>query len=427
MTLRKILVVALLGVVALVGPGLLPARLAGTYPTGDRPVPDTVAALALFQSRVGRDANAINLTVLAQLYARRSRETGNVEELASAETAVRAALAQKPTYGPAVLTLASVLAGQHRFDEALTTAHRAQKLDPRLGALGLVGDVLVATGDYEGAREAYSHLAGTPASPGLAARMAHLYELEGDLEKAIRQTERAAAAGLDQGAVGEEAAWFQVRLGDLNFTLGKLGESDRRYRAALDLLPGYWPALAGRGKVSAARGDFDRAVQFYESAAAMVPRPEVMVALGDIYSITGELRRARDSYATVEVISQLSPGVYDRYLALYEADHGDPEAALALAESGLEERRDVYGYDTLAWALYRLARYGDARRAMDRALSLGTRDPQLLFHSGAIWLALGDDRSAITDLEAALELNPHFHPRFAEEAREMLALARSFD
>ena len=94
MTLRKILVVALLGVVALVGPGLLPARLGGTYPSGDRPVPDTVAALALFQSRVERDANAINLTVLAQLYARRSRETGNVEELASAETAVRAALAQ---------------------------------------------------------------------------------------------------------------------------------------------------------------------------------------------------------------------------------------------------------------------------------------------------------------------------------------------
>ena len=424
MNLRNILVGALVGVVALVGPGLLPARLPGTYPTGDRPVPDTVGALALFQSRVERDANAINLTLLAQLYARRSRETGNVEELAAAETAVRDALAQKPSYGPAVLTLASVLAGQHRFDEALTTARRAQQLDPRLGALGLVGDVLVATGDYEGAREAYSRLAG--GSPGLAARLAHLDELAGDLEGAIRQTERAAAAGLEQGAVGEGAAWFQVRLGDLNFTVGRLAESDRRYRAALDLLPGYWPALAGRGKVSAARGDFDRAVRFYESAADMVPRPEVMVALGDIYAIIGELKQARDSYATVEVISQLSPGVYDRNLALYEAEHGDPEAALALAESGLEERRDIYGYDTLAWAFYRLARFGDARRAMDRAMALGTRDPQLLFHSGAIWLALGDHGSAITDLEAALDLNPHFHPRYAEEAREMLGLARSF-
>lgn len=427
MRLRKILVVGLVGAVALIGPGLLPARLAGTYPTGESPVPDTLAALALFQSRVERDPNAINLTLLAQLHARRSRETGNVAELASAENAVRDALAQEPNYGPAMLTLASVLAGQHRFDEALTTGRRAQQLDPRLGALGLVGDVLVATGDYEGAKEAYSQLASTPSSPGLRARMAHLDELEGDLEGAIRQTERAAAAVLDQGGVGEEAAWFQVRLGDLNFTVGKLAESDRRYRAALDLLPGYWPALAGRGKVSAARGDLERAVEFYESAAAIVPRPEVMIALGDIYSITGDFDRARDSYATVEVISQLSPGVYDRNLALYEADHGDPEAALELAERGLEERRDVYGYDTLAWACYRLARYADARQAMDRAMSLGTRDPQLLFHSGAIWLALGDNGKATSDLEAALELNPHFHPRYAQDAREMLALARRFD
>jgi tetratricopeptide (TPR) repeat protein len=423
--LRDVLIVVLVGTVAVVGPGLLPARLAGSYPTGGSPVPDTVAALELFQKRVDEDPNAINLTVLAQLHTRRSRETGNVAELASAESAVRDALAQQPSYGPAALTLASVLAGQHRFGEALTAARRAQHLDPRLGALGLVGDVLVATGDYEGARDAYSQLGGAGSSPGLGARLAHLDELEGDLEGAIRRTERAAAAALEQGGVGEEAAWFQVRLGDLNFTVGKLAESDRRYRAALDLLPDYWPALAGRGKVSAARGDLARAVEFYQSAAAMVPRPEVMIALGDIYSITGDLDLARDSYATVEVISQLSAGVYDRNLALYEAEHGNPEKALALAETGLKERQDVYAYDTLAWALHKSGRYTEARQAMDRAMSLGTRDPNLLFHSGAIWLALGNKSNAGTDLGAALELNPRFHPRYAPEAMKLLAQARA--
>ena len=423
MKLRNILVIVLVGTVALIGPGLLPPRTSGTYPTGDNPVPDTPAALAMFQERVDRDPNAINLTLLAQLHVRRSRETGNVAELASAEIALKDALALQPNYGPAVLTQAAVLSGQHRFDEALTAARRAQQLDPRLGALGLVGDVLVATGDYEGAKEAYSQLA--PSSPGLGARWGHLDELEGDIEGAIRQTERAAAAGLDQGAVGEEAAWFQVRLGDLNFVIGNLSESDRRYRAAADLLPGYWSALAGRGKVSAARGDLERAVDFYESAAALVPRPEVMIALGDIYSITGELDRARDSYATIEVISQLSAGVYDRNLALFEAEHGNPEKALALAQIGLEDRQDVYAYDTLAWALYKSGRYTEAGHAMEQAMSLGTRDPQLLFHSGAIWLALGNKSKARHDLEAALSLNSRFHPRHAVEAAELLAQARA--
>ena len=414
-----------MGTVALVGPGLMPAGHDPSYPTGENPVPDTVAALMLFQERADQDPNAINLTLLAQLHVRRSRETGNVAELASAESAARDALAQQPRYGTAMLTLASVLAGQHRFDEALTAARQAQQLDPRLGALGLVGDVLIATGDYEGARDAYSQLASAGGSPGLRARWAHLDELEGDLEGAIRQTERAAAAGLEQGGVGEEAAWYQVRLGDLNFTVGRLAESDRRYRAGLDLLPDYWPALAGRGKVSAARGDLPQAIEFYQSAAAKVPRPEVMIALGDLYTITGELDLARDSYATVEVISQLAEGVYDRNLALYEAEHGDPEIALVLAQRGLEERRDVYGYDTMAWALYKSGRFTESREAMNRALSLGTRDPQLLFHSGAISLALGDKSNAATDLAAALALNPHFHPRYAAEAAEMLAEARS--
>jgi hypothetical protein len=55
----------------------------------------------------------------------------------------------------------------------------------------------------------------------------------------------------------------------------------------------------------------------------------------------------------------------------------------------LRTRRDVYGFDLLAWALHKSHRDGEARAAMDRALSLGTVDPQLLRHSAAIDAALG--------------------------------------
>jgi tetratricopeptide (TPR) repeat protein len=379
----------------------------------------------VFQGRVATDPNPINLTLLAQLEARRSRETGDVGELVKAEAALNEAIEQQPDYAPAVLTLASVYSALHRFDEALTTARRAQDLDPSLGALALVGDVLAATGDYQGAAAAYSELAIEWSSPGLTARMAHLDELSGKVESAILQMERAAAAYLASGGVGEEAAWYQVRLGDLNFSIGRVAEADRRYRAALTLLPGYWSAIGGRAKVSAARGNLDRAIELYESAAAAVPRPEVMIALGDLYTLTGQTDLAGDRYATVEAITQLSGGVYDRTLALFLAEHGRAQEALSLAEKGLEVRRDVYGYDTLAWALYQLGRPDEAREAMDQALVLGTRDSQLLFHAGAISLALGDKMRAAEELSAALGLNRHFHPLHSAEAERMLKEANN--
>ena len=426
MKIRSIPLILALIAGAVIGPGLLPAAAPDSFPDPSRlgPVPDTAAAISMFQARVETSPNPIDLTVLAQLEARRSRETGDLGELTRAEAALDEALLMEPEYGPAVSTLAAVYSAMHRFDEALAAARRAQDLDPRLGALALIGDVLVATGDYEGAAAAYSQMAATSPSPGLAARLAYLDELWGDLESAIGTMELAAAAILESGGVGEEAAWFQVRLGDLNFSIGNLTEADRRYAAALTLFPGYWSGLAGLAKVSGARGDLDRAIDLYESAAAVVPRPELMLALGDLNTIKGELQVAADRYATVGAIAELAGGAYDRTLALYLAEHGQASEALELATEGLEVRRDIYGYDSLAWALHHLGRTREARAAMDRALELGTRDAHLLYHSGAISLALGDSARAAADLSAALELNPAFHPLYSTLAVESLEEAR---
>ncbi|MGQ0849977.1 MAG: tetratricopeptide repeat protein [Actinomycetota bacterium] len=418
----RIIIIVLAVAAAVAVPGLLPASLPTSYPDPERigPIPDTGAAISLFEQRVATDPNAINLTILAQLQARRTRETGDVAELAKAEANLRQALGQQPNYGPAAATFASVQAALHNFDEALITARRAHDLNPRLGALALVGDVLVATGEYDEAAAAYAELSSTSPSPGLTARLAHLDELSGRTEEAIIKMERAATAHLEMGGVGEEAAWYQVRLGDLNLSIGQLSEADRRYRAALTVLPGYWSALAGRARVSAARGDLGRAIELNEQAAAVVPRPEVLIALGDLYTATGRPDLAADRYATVEAIARLAGGVYDRTLALYLAEHGRATEALALAETGLETRQDIYGYDTLAWALYHLGNTSEARKAMDTALALGTRDAQLLFHSGMISLAAGDREQAATELAAALDLNPNFHPLHAVTARELL-------
>ena len=97
---------------------------------------------------------------------------------------------------------------------------------------------------------------------------------------------------------------------------------------------------------------------------------------------------------------------------------------MALAEAELELRRDIYGYDALAWALLADGRAAEAREQMAEALALGTRDATLLYHAGMIELALGNDAAARTFLEDALASDPSFDPLAVHEARAALATLR---
>jgi Flp pilus assembly protein TadD len=91
----------------------------------------------------------------------------------------------------------------------------------------------------------------------------------------------------------------------------------------------------------------------------------------------------------------------------------------------LATRRDVYGYDLLAWALHQSGRDADALAPMRRALSLGTRDAMLYYHAGVIELAAGDSTAARSSLASALAINPFWHPTQPATARALLdSLAR---
>jgi Flp pilus assembly protein TadD len=115
-------------------------------------------------------------------------------------------------------------------------------------------------------------------------------------------------------------------------------------------------------------------------------------------------------------------GVHDRTLSLYLASRGeDPARALALAESELAARKDVYGYDALAWALLANGRAGEAREAMTEALALGTRDAKLLYHAGMIEAELGNTSAARDLLEDALATDASFDPLAVRAARATIA------
>ena len=92
--------------------------------------------------------------------------------------------------------------------------------------------------------------------------------------------------------------------------------------------------------------------------------------------------------------------------------------ALARAREAYAERKSIEAEDVLAWGLYRNGRCEEARAHAARALRLGTRDALKLFHLGMIERCLGRSDAARRAFASALEVNPHFSPRWAPVAKE---------
>jgi Flp pilus assembly protein TadD len=138
----------------------------------------------------------------------------------------------------------------------------------------------------------------------------------------------------------------------------------------------------------------------------------------------GDQARAEEQYGAVEFIAEVSgpqANVANRELALFQASHGrDTANAVRLAEAELETRKDIYGYDALAWALYNDGHPEAALEPARAALSLGTRDPRLLYHAGMIGIAVGSEVAGRALLRDALALNPAFDPLGVDLARETL-------
>lgn len=323
------------------------------------------------------------------------------------------------------LGMGALALARHDFEVALRHGRAARRLNPHgADALGVIGDALVELGRYD---EAFDTLqAMVDLRPDLAsyARVSYARELLGDVPGAVEAMELA----FDAAGTPADAAWAAGQLGELEFGRGAFEDASAWFERGLDLDPGSAPNVAGLAKTAWANGDVELAIERYAEAVERYPSVEYAAALGDLYAVTGRPRQAEDRYAIVEATRSIARanGVdVDLEVALFDADHGDPAAAVAAAGAEWRRRRSVHVADAYAWALYAAGRYREAARMADRALELGTRNAAFLFHAGMIRLALGHDDAARRLLHDALATNPAFSILHAATARAALADLRA--
>jgi tetratricopeptide (TPR) repeat protein len=358
---------------------------------------------------------------LGDLYVQKGRQTGDITYFNLAGNSLREAIKLLPSLEQAHRHLAFVLYSLHDFAGAASEARQSIQLDANDSyAYGVLGDSELETGAYAEANQTYARMIALKGDLYSYSRRSGLETIRGDNRLAIADQERAIASGQQIDEPAEGIAWAQTTLAQDYFLMGKLDDADEQGQAALKTYPGYHLALATLGRVRAAQGRLVEAADYYRRAIAVIPLPEYAVALADVYTKMGRQRDAALQRQLVEFIARLNVLnriLYNRVLVDYYADHDiNHKQAVELAAGEYAIRKDIYGDDALAWALYRDGQAAKALPHIVAALRFRTADARLYFHAGMIYKAVGQTNQARSNLKQALAINSHFQPLLDEVA-----------
>jgi tetratricopeptide (TPR) repeat protein len=370
--------------------------------------------------RAAPDAPALRVE-LAAAYLQRVRETGDPGFYARAEGVLEPALAAHPRDAD-VLTEAGLLAlARHDFRGALALGRRARAAQPELiDVSAVLVDASVELGRYGEAEAELQRMVDRKPNLAAYARISYLRELHGDLAGAASAMRLAVSAG---GPALENRAYVTALLGELERQRGDERAARRAFAAAVAAVPGHPGGTLGLARLDAAAGDLGGAIARLRPVAERLPLPEYVIALGEAELAAGRGADGRRDLGLVGAEEKLlrAAGVdTDAELAVYEADHGDPKRALALARRAWADAPSGRSADALGWAL---TRSGDAAAGYAwarRALRLGSMDPVWRAHAGLAALAAGKRADGRRELKLALAHGLDGWPWQARRAREAL-------
>lgn len=355
-------------------------------------------------------------------YIDRAKATANPELYPKAEGALRRSLELREVDNyMAAAGMAALANARHDFAAGRDWAHRGLEINPANAALyGTLVDAETQLGHYQEAWEATQRMVDLSPDTASLSRVSYSWELRGDLPRAQALMQRA----LDDAPNPSQQAFARYHLGDLALLDGDPEGALAHYEAGLRAEPSSAALVEGRARAKAALDRTDEAVADMAEAVERMPEPGYVLYYGELLESLGRTAEAEQQYELFRAEQRLFEAngvVVDVEAALFEADHGDPEKAVAVAEAGLASRPFLDMEAAYAWALHRAGRHAEAAAAMGRARALGTRNPLFEFHAGMIERALGNAAAARGHLGAALAMNPAFHPLHAPVARTALA------
>jgi tetratricopeptide (TPR) repeat protein len=358
---------------------------------------------------------------LGEGWIQKARDVSRPGLYANAGAAASRALSMEPANRPALELQGLVLMNDHRFAEAANLMRQVVAAAPEHPVpWGTLSDALLELGRTGEAIDAAQHMMDLKPNLPSYSRAAHLQWLRGDIAGA----KESLRSGIDAGGGSmdrEPRAWVIVQAAMVFWNEGDTEGALAGFEQALKELPGFPPALVGKGRVLIGKGDGKAAEPLLAQAYKANPLVETGWLLGDARELAGDNAGAQAIWSEIEKKGTADP----RTLALFLATKKlQVDRALELALNERKTRDDQYTEDTVAWALYRAGRLPEALQAAAVATKAGTRDARLWYHAGAIQLANGD-ASGKQLIERALALNPAFDRTGAAEARALIGVRKA--
>ncbi|MFD0269307.1 tetratricopeptide repeat protein [Streptomyces sp. NPDC127106] len=437
---RKTLVAAAVAVVLIVGALVIRPARAGDDARPAGPMERAASAVGM-----GAPASAVDLSaliadrekwvaghprdeaawaVLGSAYLEQARRTADPAWYPKAEGALKRSLELRPAEKgnlDAMTGMGTLANARGDYGTGRKWGELVRAQAPRQWtAYPVLVDAYSGLGDYKAAEKAVERLA--ELRPGLAASLksSQVYRDRGWREDAAVALEHAAAAAKSPA----EKAYVLYRRGELLWERGEPAEALRHYEGALRADPAQVESLGGRARALAGLGRGGEAVRDYRLALGRAQSPRLALELGELLESLGRGDEAKAPFDLLRAAAAKQHGGVNEsvVLGLFEADHGDPGAAVRRLTVEWARHKNVQVADALGWALHRL---GDEPAALEyavKAADRGLRSADFAYHRGVIEWALGDHASARRHLQEALRTNPRFSPVRGPLAEQALAM-----
>jgi tetratricopeptide (TPR) repeat protein len=325
---------------------------------------------------------------LAMAYARRARETSDVQYYTKADETVDQALKISPGDFEALKVRAWLLLGRHEFAKAAQAAAELNRRVPDdVTVYGYLADANAELGNYADAVKATQWMLDlrTGNVAGLT-RAAYQRELHGDLSGALELMQMAYDSTAFQET--EDRAWLLTQIAHLHYLDGNLKQAERYAQGALDLFPGYHYALGSLAQVRMSQNRIEEAVALLQQRYDAAPHAENLFALAEALDRAGNKTQAAAAFAEFEkkalAESVIADNANHELMSYYTDFAHQPEKALAIGRMELTRRHDVYTLDCYAWALAASGDYRQADAEIHKALAVGVKDPKILNHAAVI-------------------------------------------